>query len=86
MTIETNGNLKIITADENRILVFGDTKCTTLYTPLMFDENQIDEVEYVVEVVEPSEVEKINDKILIAKDRLDFYEECLVEMAITLYD
>lgn len=75
MTIKTEGNMKIITADENKILVFGDVKCTMLYTPLTFDESQIDEVEYVVEVVEPvepSEIEQLNERIYGLEEMIVF--------------
>ena len=64
MTIEILNNYKIITADENKVLVLPDeTLCIKCYTPLNFDSNTIVEKDYIVEEIEPSVAEVLQEQI-----------------------
>ena len=64
MTIEILNNYKVITADENKILVLPDeTLCSQCYTPLNFDTNAIVEKDYIVEEIEPTETQIIKDRV-----------------------
>ena len=74
MTIEILNNYKVITADENKVLVLPDeTLCSQCYTPLNFDSNTIIEKYYVAEEIEPSAVETFNS-------RLDEVENAVIEI------
>ena len=64
MTIEILNNYKVITADENKILVLPDeTLCSQCYTPLNFDTNTIIEKDYVAEEIEASVAEVLQEQI-----------------------
>ena len=64
MTVETLNNYKIITADENKVLVLPDeTLCIKCYTPLNFDENTVVEKDYIPEEIEPSVAEVLQGQI-----------------------
>ena len=64
MTVETVNGLKQVTADTNKILTLPDGAiCVFCLVPTAFDTTTIVESDYVVEEIEPTEVEKINGKI-----------------------
>jgi hypothetical protein len=74
--VTINGNMKIITPSENKILVYGEARSSIIYAPLTFDENCISEVDYVIEIIEESEVENLNN-------RIDGIEDVAIEIAMT---
>lgn len=80
MNVVTNGNMKIITSNENKILIYGTIKCAILYTPITFDESLLSEVDYFPDVIEASESKKIKDKVNEMQDRITSTESAILDI------
>lgn len=64
MKVEILSNFKVVTADVNKILTLPDEAlCIKCYTPLNFGTNTIIESDYVVEEIEPSVAEVLQEQI-----------------------